>query len=178
MLGLHKTMHTTGGMLALTLEIGVELTMFKYFRNLFSALLLALIASSVSSCSSSSHSTSSENKLHTAETFEEAIKMHSNSIVETSSGSITKASPPEKTTESPTYIIYYTVTDPAMLTKSINPNDSVAYERNLAITNQWSEKFCSTQLKSVMEKFSVLMVSGLLVTPSGQKHSLSACVAD
>lgn len=152
----------------------LTITMPVTANSFYSVFLTLIFGLFFASCST----TDSMNESPSASNFDEAIKLYSNSILKASSSGITKASLPEKTTESPTYVIFYTTTDPSMLTKEIRSNDVIGYAQNISITNRWNQKFCSEKLKSIIKEFNIFMISGQLVGPSGKKYSLSACMVE
>jgi len=113
-----------------------------------------------------------------ASSFEAAMANYSSTIIKNSSGSITKATEPEKTTDMPSYVVKYTVVDSALLTSEGAANNPELYARNVGITNEWVQMFCTPELKKIMSEFKIGMVSGQLYSKDGMDSSMSACMND
>jgi len=113
-----------------------------------------------------------------ASSFESAMANYSSALIKNSSRSITKSTEPEKTTEMPSYVVKYTVVDPALLTSEGAANNPQLYARNVDITNEWVRMFCTPELKKIMSEFRVGMVSGQLYSKDGKDSSMSACMND
>ena len=138
---------------------------------LLPTIALALISSSCAVDSSSNNPPSKSNL-----SFDEAVNNYSNELVARANNSISSPSNPEKTTDSPTYVITYVIEKDELKTKkdaNINPT---SFAINTGITVIWSDLFCTDELKGIMQKYNVFMITGQLIDKNGEKYSMSACM--
>lgn len=114
--------------------------------------------------------------LPTVKSFELAMDQYSKKLVQKTNGSISNPTTPEKTTDMPSYVVKYTINDDALKTKADGSTNTTSYAINVGITTAWSQSFCTDELKGIMRKYNVKMISGQLVLPDGERQSMSACM--
>ena len=114
--------------------------------------------------------------LPTVDSFELAMKQYSEGLVTKTNGSISNPTSPEKTTDMPSYVVRYTINDDALKMKDDASTNRTSYAINVGITTAWSQAFCTDELKSIMRKYDVKMITGQLVLPDGEKQSMSPCM--
>jgi len=114
--------------------------------------------------------------LPTVDSFELAMNQYSKRVVAKTNGSISNPTSPEKTTDMPSYVVRYTINDDALKTKDDASTNRTSYAINVGITTAWSQAFCTDELKSIMRKYDIKMVTGQLVLPDGEKQSMSPCM--
>jgi len=77
------------------------------------------------------------------------------------------------------YLIQFQTSDPNLMSDITGDEDKnpAGYARNIAITTGWGVKFCTQELKSIMTKYGITYVDGMLLdakTKSTQSISLCA----
>lgn len=140
-------------------------------KLLLPTIALALLSSSCA-VDSGSNNLSSKSNL----SFDEAVNKYSNELVERANNSISSPSNPDKTTDRPTYVITYVIEKDELKTRkdaSINPT---SFAINTGITEIWSNLFCTEELKGIMQKYDVFMITGQLIDKDGEKYSMSVCM--
>lgn len=139
-------------------------------------LLLPIIALALlsSSCTVDSGSNNLPTKLNLS--FDEAVNKYSNELVARANNSISSPSKPDKTTDRPTYVITYAIEKDALKTRKDAKVNPTSFAINTGITEIWSNLFCTEELKGIMQKYDVFMISGQLIDKSGEKNSISVCM--
>jgi hypothetical protein len=138
---------------------------------LLPTIALALISSSCAVDSSSNNPPSKSNL-----SFDEAVNNYSNELVARANNSISSPSNPEKTTDSPTYVITYVIEKDELKTRKDADINPTSFAINTGITEIWSNLFCTEELKGIMQKYNVFMISGHLIDKEGEKYSMSSCM--
>tara|TARA_B100000674_G_C37921586_1_gene953548 strand:+ start:464 stop:880 length:417 start_codon:yes stop_codon:yes gene_type:complete len=137
--------------------------MKKFFAPL---IVLALL---VSSCSSKKATTPKKY-------FFDEMHQYSKELVAKYDTAISTPSYPKRTTDMPSYFVTYVIEDDAIKTRSDASSNSVSFAINSAITKRWGDMFCTSELKSIMKMYGVVMVGGQLLDKDGVKHSLTTCM--
>ena len=109
-------------------------------------------------------------------TFAEEMNQYSNDLIDRANKSISTPSNPEKTTDMPSYVITYVIEKDEIKTRKDGSTNEVSFIFNTAISKMWSDMFCTNELKSIMAKYDVFMVSGQLFGKDGARHSVSVCM--
>jgi hypothetical protein len=134
--------------------------------------MLVLVGSSLlglNSCSSNSGADVSD------DSFPSAMNAYSHKLIAITNSSISNPTVPEQTTDMPSFIVKYTVMNKSLNTKSDGDKNIVSYAINTGITEAWGRAFCTDELKEIMSKYGVEMVTGQLISKSGAYESMSAC---
>lgn len=157
------------------MSLSVEFVFIKFFVTVkltyLSLILLAITASSCSLGSSSDNLTYKTNL-----SFEKEIHQYSNELIERANNSISSASQPEKTTDMPSFVITYLIEKDELKTRKDADTKIISLAINNGITELWRDLFCTDELKDMIQKYDVVMITGQLVDKSGQKHSMSLCM--
>ncbi len=135
------------------------------------AIALSLIASSCAVEDKSSNTSSNSNF-----SFDEAVNQYSKELVARANNSISSPSNPKKTTDTPTYVITYQIEKDEIKTRQDAATNPTSFAINTGITKMWSNMFCTEELKNIMQKYDVFMITGQLVGKDGKKYSMSACM--
>jgi hypothetical protein len=109
-------------------------------------------------------------------TFSSAMNLYSKELIARTNDSISDPTAPEKTTDLPSFVIKYTILNDALQIKEDAGANIVSYAINTGITQAWGKAFCTEELKKIMNEYGVFMVTGQLVTKSGENQSMSACM--
>ena len=109
-------------------------------------------------------------------TFDDEMNQYSRDLVARANESISTPSSPKKTTDMPSYVVTYVIEKDEIKTRKDGATNNVSFAINTGITKMWSNLFCTNDLKSLMAKYDVFMVSGRLVGKDGVDHSLSPCM--
>jgi hypothetical protein len=133
-------------------------------------LLVGSALFALSSCSSNTSENGSD------DSFASAMNSYSRQLVARTNSSITNPTVPEQTTDMPSFVVKYTVVNRALDTKSDGDKNIVSYAINTGITTAWSRAFCTDELKEIMGRYDVAMVTGQLVSKSGENESMSVCM--
>lgn len=140
-------------------------------KLLLPAIVFALISSS---CAVDSSSNNPPNKSNLS--FDEAVDKYSNELVTRANNSISSPSKPDKTTDRPTYVITYVIEKDELKTRKDADTNPTSFAINTGITTIWSNLFCTDELKGIMQKYDVFMISGQLIDREGETYSMSACM--
>ena len=108
--------------------------------------------------------------------FDEAVNQYSAKLVENANYSISSPSNPEKTSDIPTYVITYQIENDKMKTRKDADTNQTSYLVNTGITQMWTNMFCTQELKEIMRKYEIFMITGQLTDKNGEKHSMSVCM--
>lgn len=147
--------------------------MFAPLRKTFIATITLVL---LQACSDPQAGTANIETTNESTTFEKAMNNYSDRLVEKTNLSISNPTSPKKTTDMPSYVVKYTINNDALITKEDGDKNITSYAINTGITTAWSQAFCTDDLKMIMSKYGVKMVTGQLVSRDGEKHSMSACM--
>lgn len=142
-------------------------------RKISSSVLLGFSLLSLIGCSGNSGNYEAE---VAADSFPSEMNAYSRQLVAKTNSSIVNPTSPEQTTDMPSYVVRYTVVNKALNTKSDGDSNMVSYALNTGITAAWSSAFCTDELKQIMKKYDIPMVTGQLISKSGEQESMSACM--
>ncbi len=106
-----------------------------------------------------------------------ALELYGRQVASTTESGAVKYISMEKTTDKPllAYKIIFMTDSKAMLSEPNADKDQTAYSINAARTAVWQTKFCSGQLKILMKKMGVDLVSGELQSFSGKTQRMAVC---
>jgi len=108
--------------------------------------------------------------------FAEEMNRYSYDLIDRANKSISTPSTPKKTTDMPSYVIRYVIEKDEIKTRKDGSTNKVSFMFNTVVTKMWSDLFCTNELKSIMAKYDVFMVSGQLFGKDGARHSVSMCI--
>lgn len=111
-----------------------------------------------------------------ADSFPSEMNEYSRQLVVKTNSSIINPTSPEQTTDMPSYLVKYTVVNNALNAKSDGDKNMVSYAINTGITAAWGRAFCTEELKQIMQKYDIAMVTGQLISKSGENQSMSVCM--
>ena len=135
------------------------------------------MALAISGCSVDQGSSSkAPSTIRSSMTFDDDMNQYSRDLVARANESISTPSSPKKTTDMPSYVVSYVIEKDEIKTSKDGATNDVSFAVNTAITNMWSNLFCTNDLKSIMAKHDVFMVSGHLIGKDGVRHSMSSCM--
>lgn len=82
-----------------------------------------------------------------------------------------------KTTEAPllAFRIDFTTTLKSLMAQQNANKDKAAYLMNVGKSELWQSKFCTSELKMIMNQFQINLVSGMLKNPAGEMQFLATC---
>ncbi len=110
-------------------------------------------------------------------TFDDEMNQYSRDLVARANESISSPSNPEKTTDTPTYIVTYVIEKDEIKTRKDGDTNNVSFAINTGITKMWGNLFCTSELKGILSKYDVFMVTGQLVGKDGERYSMSPCMS-
>jgi len=108
--------------------------------------------------------------------FAEEMNRYSYDLIDRANKSISTPSNPKKTSDSPSYVITYVIEKDEIKTRKDGSTNKVSFMFNTVVTNMWSDLFCTNELKSIMAKYDIYMVSGKLYDKDYAEHSVSMCI--
>jgi len=135
------------------------------------SIALALITASCAVEKNTSKISSQSNQ-----TFDKEVNQYSAELVARSNNSISSPSNPKKKTDMPAYVITYQIEKDEIKTRQDADTNPTSFAINTGITKMWSDMFCTKELKSIMQKHDVFMITGQLVGKDGKKYSMSPCM--
>jgi len=138
--------------------------------------IAALLA--ISGCSPDAPERPEPVQASTGPTTEQFLDMYANALVTATDRNIFDPTPAEKTLDKPmlSYVIKFRTSDPALMSKDDGDTNQASYAFNSALTEAWSRRFCTKQLKGIMKGQGVFLVSGHLLDTKGGIQSLSSCM--
>ena len=104
------------------------------------------------------------------------LQSYANTVVQATGGEVNSVSV-EPTTREPMYafqIRFMTTNDALMSDPNARPGNA-AYLTNVGRTKAWSTRFCTPELKAIMERHAIDMVTGNLTDTNGDTQSMSIC---
>jgi hypothetical protein len=75
------------------------------------------------------------------------------------------------------YLIVFTTSDGSFLANPAAANDKAAYLENTGKRLVWSKKFCTDELKGIMRRTKINIVSGELQNREGKSQFIAMCTA-
>ena len=142
--------------------------------------LIMLIAAifAVSGCSPEAPERAEPVQSTSGVTTEQFLDMYANALVTATERNIFDPTPAVKTGDKPmlSYVIKFQTADQALMSKDDGDTNQASYAFNSALTEAWSRRFCTRQLRTIMKDQGVFLVSGHLLDTKGNIQSLSPCM--
>lgn len=82
-----------------------------------------------------------------------------------------------KTTDTPmlAYRIDFKTSDKALLARQDAEKNRESYLLNVGVRELWKSKFCTVELRAIMYRYNVNLVSGMLKNKAGEMQFLATC---
>lgn len=82
-----------------------------------------------------------------------------------------------KTTDTPmlAYRIDFKTSDKALLARQDAEKNRESYLLNVGVRELWKSKFCTAELRAIMYRYNVNLVSGMLKNKAGEMQFLATC---
>ena len=114
----------------------------------------------------------------TSTSVRQDLDTYSQTIVTATLGNILNPTPAEQTGEAPmlSYVIKFETSDPALMSEEDGDTNKVSYALNGALEAAWSRRFCTHQLKAIMAKHDVFLISGHLLNDRGEMQVFTPCM--
>ena len=143
------------------------------------AALLALVALAAVGCSSPETEQQPEAPVAAVgPTVTQDLDSYSQTVVAATGGNISNPTPAQKTGDKPmlSYVVKFHTSDPALMAKEDGDTNKISYAFNGALQEAWSRRFCTPQLKSIMAKHEVFLVSGHLLDAGTKMQVFTSCM--
>jgi len=75
------------------------------------------------------------------------------------------------------FVTPFKSSDAALLIQPVTPGSSKTLEANEKKTAKWHAIYCTEELRAILKKHGIFSASGQLYDSSGQRASLSSCLA-
>lgn len=139
------------------------------------ALLFPLI---LAAAGCSSPDTGQQIERATSPSVAQDLDNYSQIVVRAAAQNIFNPSPAQKTGEMPTlsYVVKFHTSDPSLMSKDNGDTNDESYAYNIALNEAWSRRFCTPELKAIMAKHDVFMVSGHLLDAGGKMQTFVPCM--
>jgi len=107
----------------------------------------------------------------------ESLVRYGESIAASSQKGAVKVHTVIKTTQSPmlAYRVDFRTNLKSLMARQNADKNKEAYLMNVGIRELWNSKFCTDDLKNIMRKFRIDLVSGMLQNQTGEMQFLSTC---
>ena len=111
-----------------------------------------------------------------SETLMVDLEKYGNAVSVTTDGTVKFVSA-RQTTESPTnaFQLKFETDDAALMSGLGAESGNAAYLTNVGITRAWSVRFCTDELKAIMSRYRIDLVTGNLTNLEGKTQRMSIC---
>lgn len=104
------------------------------------------------------------------------LQTHGRAVEEATGGNVVFVEAVQTTTSPYAFVLRFETSDEALMSRPVAEPGDAGYVINSGRRNLWSRRFCTAELRSIMSRHRIVMVTGNLTDLMGEIQSVSACL--